>query len=115
MVGASLSRTMVTVVVTLCTVPPSASSTTIVKVRLVVGLCDEFANVKFSITRSAIAGVALLLKVTMKLLPVPPVAVPITVQVVPSEYFTDEPSSWIVAALTALPATFVHNGNDTLS
>ena len=59
------------------------------RVRLVVGLFDELANVRLSITRSAIAGVALELNVMTSDSPAPVVAapdpiVPTGVQALPS-------------------------------
>jgi hypothetical protein len=50
---------MVTAIVAFCVDPPSPSLKDRVNVRLVTGSFELFAKVRLSITRSAIAGVAL--------------------------------------------------------
>ena len=81
--------------------------------RLVVGLFDELAKVRFSTTRSTLDGVELALKVMTKLLPAPPVAVPMTIQLVPLWYSTLPPLTPV--HLTLPDASAGAAGSDTVS
>ena len=108
---------MVTAIVALCVDPPSPSLNDTVNVRLVTGSFELLAKVRFSITRSAIAGVTLMVLasrfhvITKLASEVPPAHVPIVSQVAPVYRCTLLPDR-LISPLAGVTDAL---GNDTVS